>query len=90
MQLFPCPFCGVRPETEYHFAGDLGNLRPEGFDLVSNETWTDYLYAHNNIRGVAHEVWKHLVCMEVFALTRDTLTHEVLGCKALLPEGAAE
>lgn len=89
MQLFPCPFCGPRPETEFHFAGDLGNLRPEGFLDVSDETWTDYLFAHNNLRGESREVWKHLTCMEVFAMTRDTTTHQVVSSTALLPEGGA-
>jgi len=88
MQMFPCPFCGPRPETEFHFAGDLGNLRPEGFLDVSAETWTDYLFAHNNPRGESREVWKHLTCMEVFAMTRDTSTHQVMCSTALLPEGA--
>jgi sarcosine oxidase, subunit delta len=87
MQLFPCPFCGPRPETEFHFAGDLGNLRPEDFSDVSDKTWTGYLYNHHNIKGQAREVWKHLTCAEVFAMTRDTLTHKVAGSHALLPEG---
>jgi sarcosine oxidase subunit delta len=89
MQLFPCPFCGPRPEAEFHFAGDLGNLRPEGFMAVSDETWSGYLFAHNNFRGEAKEVWKHLTCMEVFAMTRDTLSHRVESSIALLPEGGA-
>ena len=26
MQLFPCPFCGPRPETEFHYGAEAGNL----------------------------------------------------------------
>lgn len=87
MQSFTCPFCGPRPETEFHFAGDLGNLRPEGFTDVTTETWTDYLFSHRNPKGEAKEVWKHLTCMEVFTMTRDTVTHKVASSTALLPEG---
>ncbi|MBX9456500.1 MAG: sarcosine oxidase subunit delta [Rhizobium sp.] len=89
MQVFTCPFCGPRPETEFHFAGDLGNLRPEGFTEVSTETWTDYLFLHKNPRGESKEVWKHLTCMEVFTMTRDTVSHKVASSTALLPEGGA-
>lgn len=90
MQLFPCPFCGPRPETEFHFAGDLGNLRPEGFMDVSVETWSGYLFEHNNPKGEAHEIWKHLTCMEVFTMTRDTVTHKVASSTALLGEGGTQ
>jgi sarcosine oxidase, subunit delta len=86
MQVFPCPFCGPRPETEFHFAGDLGNLRPEGFTEVGTETWAGYLFLHNNPKGEAKEIWKHLTCMEVFTMTRDTVTHAVASSTALLPE----
>ena len=89
MQIFTCPFCGPRPETEFHFAGDLGNLRPEGFTDVTAETWTDYLFSHKNRKGEAKEIWKHLTCMEVFTMTRDTVSHKVASFTALLSEGGA-
>ena len=28
MQTFPCPFCGLRNETEFHFAAEAGKVRP--------------------------------------------------------------
>ena len=84
MQLFPCPFCGPRVETEFHYAGDLGNLRPEGFLAVSTDTWSGYLFDKNNLRGEASEIWKHLTCQEVFTMTRDTMTHRVISSAALL------
>lgn len=87
MQLFTCPFCGPRAETEFHYAGDYGNLRPEGFKSVSDDVWSLYLFGHKNERGVTREIWKHLPCMEVFAMTRDSLSHQVLATDALLGEG---
>ena len=87
MQIFTCPFCGPRPETEFHFAGDLGNLRPEGFNDVSTEVWTDYLFSHKNPCGETKEIWKHLPCLEVFTMTRDSVTHKVASSSDLLPTG---
>ncbi len=74
MQIFSCPFCGPRPEYEFHFGGDLGNARPEGFDAVPDQAWADYLYFRNNPKGPAREVWMHLTCGEMFGMRRDTVT----------------
>jgi sarcosine oxidase subunit delta len=83
MQLFPCPFCGPRSEAEFHFGGEAGNLRPEGFDAVSAEDWANYLYMRKNPKGETSEIWMHLTCGEIFEMTRDTLTHAVRGSRAL-------
>jgi sarcosine oxidase subunit delta len=77
MQLFTCPFCGPRSEAEFHFGGDLGNLRPDGAQAVSTADWTHYLYFRNNHKGRASEVWMHLTCGEIFRMERDTVTHAV-------------
>ncbi len=87
MQLFTCPFCGPRPETEFHFGGDLGNLRPEGD--VGEREWSNYLYFRHNRRGLTKEIWMHLPCREVFAMERDTVTHEVKATLALAGEDHA-
>ncbi|RWC49823.1 MAG: sarcosine oxidase subunit delta [Mesorhizobium sp.] len=88
MQLFTCPFCGPRAETEFHFGGDAGNLRPGG-DSETN-VWTDYLYFRSNLRGRAREIWMHLACREVFVMERDTVTHEVHATEALAETAAGE
>jgi sarcosine oxidase subunit delta len=86
MQLFNCPFCGERPETEFHFAGEAGNQRPSGGpDDVTAESWTAYLYLQANPKGAAREIWTHLTCRETFLLERDTASHEVLGAARLDP-----
>lgn len=74
MQIFTCPFCGPRPETEFHFGGDLGNARPEGFRAVSDEEWGRYLYHRRNEKGAVREVWMHTTCGELFAMERDSVT----------------
>lgn len=82
MQIFSCPFCGPRPEYEFHFGGDLGNLRPEGSD-VSAESWAQYLHFRNNPKGTAQEIWRHMTCGEIFAMRRDTITMDAEPGRAL-------
>lgn len=88
MQRFPCPFCGLRDETEFHFAVEAGHPRPEPAGEVSDVAWADYLYMHRAPKGESREIWIHLTCGEYFLMTRDTVTRDVLGSEAL--PGAAE
>jgi sarcosine oxidase subunit delta len=88
MQRFPCPFCGLRDETEFHFAAEAGKVRPEPAPEVSDDAWADYLYMNDAPRGTAREVWVHLTCGEFFVMTRDTVTREVAGAEALPGRGA--
>ena len=83
MQRFPCPYCGLRNETEFHFAVEAGHTRPEPAEEVSDEEWANYLYLHKAPRGKAKEIWLHLTCGEYFVLERDTVTREVFGSEAL-------
>ena len=83
MQRFPCPFCGLRDEREFHYAGELGKTRAVTTGDVSDAEWRDYLYAYRNDKGAAEEVWVHTPCQEMFILRRDTVTMEVLGNQAL-------
>lgn len=85
MQLFPCPFCGPREETEFHFGAEP-SPRPEG--AVSDEAWTDYLHMAEAPLGRTREVWIHLACGTFFTMERDTSTQEVLS-SAHLPGGGA-
>jgi len=75
MQLFPCPFCGPRIESEFHFGGDAGNHRPEGFRTVPDTEWAAYLYDRHNVRGATNEIWMHMTCGEIFRMERDTVHH---------------
>ena len=83
MQLFPCPFCGLREETEFHFAAEAGKARPEPAGQVSDDGWAKYLYFQDSPTGRSREIWVHLACGEFFVMTRDTVTHEVTGSEAL-------
>ena len=83
MQLFPCPFCGLRPETEFRFAGELGKTRPDTTGVVSDADWADYLHTQRNEKGRVKEVWMHLTCGELFVLERDSVTMEVIASHPL-------
>lgn len=83
MQRFPCPFCGLRDETEFHFAAEAGKERPEPAPEVPDVAWADYLYLNAAPRGQAREVWMHLTCGEFFVMTRDTVSREVTASEAL-------
>ncbi len=87
MQLFPCPFCGPRDETEFHFAVEAGHARPEPATEVSDDDWADYIYTNRSPKGEAREIWIHVTCGEYFILARDTVTRVVHGSEPL-PEVA--
>jgi sarcosine oxidase, subunit delta len=90
MQIFSCPFCGKRPETEFHYGGEAGNLRPQrAGDEVAAQSWASYLYFRANPKGTSREIWAHTACGELFVMERDTVTHEVVA-SAALAEGNSE
>lgn len=76
MQLFPCPFCGPRGETEFHYGGEAGNTRPDGADVTA-DNWANYLHMRANPKGVLQEVWVHATCGEFFVMSRDSATNAV-------------
>jgi sarcosine oxidase subunit delta len=88
MQIFSCPFCGPRPEYEFHYGGDQGNARPEGFRDVGAEAWAEYLHVRTNAKGPVREIWMHLTCGELFAMERDSATMSAAPGVALGPHEA--
>ncbi len=83
MQAFPCPFCGLRNESEFHFAAEAGKVRPDTTVAISDEQWASYLYTQNNVKGAVREIWMHTPCAELFILERDSVTMDVIGSAAL-------
>ena len=88
MLRIPCPHCGVRDEPEFVFGGPAHVVRPDPLDAtVSDATWTQYLFARDNPRGLHHERWCHAFgCGRWFNVARDTVTHEI---RAVYPMGQA-
>jgi len=83
MQIFTCPFCGLRDEREFHFIAEAGKTRPDTLTQISDEDWAAYLHSHRNEKGHVREIWMHTTCGELFLLERDSVTMEVLGSTAL-------
>lgn len=78
MLLIPCVHCGPRAEIEFAFGGEAGSSRPADPAALSDEEWSDYLYARANPKGRSEERWVHSGgCGQWFILVRDTATHEV-------------
>jgi heterotetrameric sarcosine oxidase delta subunit len=90
MLLIPCPFCGPRDETEFHYAGEP-KPRPGPAEQVDDATWGAYLFDKRNEKGPHEELWHHLGgCRRHFVMTRDTVTHRILATRAPGAHGAGE
>lgn len=77
MLQLPCPYCGIRDETEFVYGGEAHIERPS--PDVSDEKWAAYLFHRQNPAGVHCERWCHgYGCGQWFNVARDTVTHEVL------------
>lgn len=87
MQLFTCPFCGLRNEQEFHYVAEAGKTRPDTTQDISDADWASYLYAQRNKKGQVREVWMHMTCAEMFIMDRDSVTMEVLNTIALREAG---
>lgn len=80
MLFIPCPYCGERPETEFHYGGEAHRDRPADPDALSDEAWTNYLFYRKNPIGVHVERWRHTHgCGRFFNLVRDTHTDLIIA-----------
>lgn len=82
MQHFKCPFCGLRDEREFYFAGEAGKARLDTTNDLSAKDWATYLYQTRNTLGHAKEMWMHTTCSELFLMERDTSTMDVLAVQS--------
>jgi sarcosine oxidase subunit delta len=75
MQLH-CPWCGPRPEHEFHCGGTTAIARP-ALDC-DDATWGAYLFFRDNPKGPHAERWRHSFgCGQWFNAVRDTVSHEL-------------
>jgi len=80
MLLIPCPWCGPRPENEFHYAGEAHIARPPDPAAVDDAAWADFLYMRTNPRGAHAERWRHQYgCGRFFNCVRDTVTDRIAG-----------
>ena len=80
MLLIPCPYCGERSESEFHYGGEAHIARPRDPAKASDQVWADYLFFRKNTKGVTFERWLHAYgCRRWFNVARHTVTYEVLA-----------
>jgi sarcosine oxidase subunit delta len=84
--LIPHPLLGLRDAREFVILGDAALIdRPAGLRdgaLAPPEDFADYVYLRDNPAGVHRELWFHEQGDRSWlVVTRDTVTHEVLGAE---------
>ncbi len=80
----PCPYCGSRDASEFAYHGDASLTRP-----AEGEAMHDYVYLRDNVAGVHHELWYHSAgCHAWLTVTRNVVTHEILGAEFSHDEAA--
>ena len=80
MLLIPCPWCGPRDESEYHYGGEAHIVRPKDPDALSDAEWAGYLFMRKNSSGRHLEQWSHSAgCRRWFNAQRDTVTNEIIS-----------
>ena len=78
MLLIPCPHCGPRNETEFHYGGQASIAYPADPDALTDAEWAEYLFLRDNPNGPWRERWVHTAgCRRWFDIERDTLTNVV-------------
>ncbi len=84
--LIPCPYCGLRPESEFTIRGDAAPRRPAllaepaSLDADATAAMAHYVYARENPAGLVNEYWYHGAgCRSWLVVHRDTVTHEIKG-----------
>ena len=80
MLLIPCPYCGERDETEFHYGGQAHVPYPEDPAALDDAAWGRYLFVRDNPKGLFAERWAHAAgCRRWFNVVRDTATHRVVS-----------
>lgn len=82
MMTIVCPWCGARPESEFHCGGTSHIQRP--LLDCSDATWSDYMFVRTNPCGLHAERWRHSYgCGQWFNVLRDTSTHDIKAVYAM-------
>ena len=76
-----CPLCGARDRREFYYQGAATLLHRPPPDAGA-AAWDDYLHNRDNPAGETQDLWYHEYgCGSWIKLTRNTVTHAVLGAE---------
>jgi len=76
MQLFNCPVCGPRDQSEFTYLREAATIPALDADVAA---WQRFVYERDNPCGAHNEWWHHNQgCRQVLEMVRHTQTHEVL------------
>ncbi|RUW44475.1 sarcosine oxidase subunit delta [Mesorhizobium sp. M1A.F.Ca.ET.072.01.1.1] len=81
--LIPHPLLGPRDAQEFTYLGDARLIdRPDPSAPDAEAAFCDYVFLRDNPAGVHRELWFHEQGDRSWlVVTRDTVTHEVLGAE---------
>ena len=78
MLSLPCPYCGDRDETEFHYGGQAHVPYPDDPAALGDAEWAEYLFVRDNPKGPFAERWVHSAgCRRWFNVERHTVTDEI-------------
>jgi heterotetrameric sarcosine oxidase delta subunit len=76
MLRIPCPWCGVRDESEFRYRGDAHVVRPAAD--AGLPAFNAYVYERDNAKGWHLEWWLHVGgCRRLVKVLRHTVSHEI-------------
>ena len=76
MLRIPCPWCGLRDETEFRYRGDASRRRPPPDASLAD--YHAYVYERANVLGWHTEWWLHSGgCRRLLKVVRHTESHEI-------------
>jgi sarcosine oxidase subunit delta len=82
-----CPLCGTRDRREYYYSGSDDLLARPAPDAPAS-AWDDHLHNRTNPAGLTRDLWYHdQGCGAWLVVTRNTVTHEVLGAELVADRG---
>ncbi len=76
MKLMTCPINGVRPVSEFAYAGVVRDM-PDP-DTATDEQWAAYVFNKQGKAGVKREWWVHIASGVWFIAERDTTADRVI------------
>lgn len=78
-----CPWCGLRDQSEFSYAGEADVQRPAEPSALSDAEWAQYVFMRRNTRGPFRELWSHAHgCQQYFVAKRNTINNHIESTEA--------